>query len=152
MADIVSEAFELWHVGGVACAMRFGPSGLTVNGYAQVPEALRRWWTHYDECGPLLTPRELSYGPDEDGWVGFGAPSAGEIWDLADLEASVPDLYAVPLVKMQQDQDETQAVLGGGFVPTRIWTLKQLRGEVGLLATNLAAVAAEVGATRLRQW
>lgn len=142
MNGIADEAFETWQVQGVECAMLF--LDITVGGYVRVPKALRDWWEHHDEVGPLLTPRELTYGPDEGGWIGFDTGKPREVWDLADLEAGVPWFYGVPLMKMQQLQDEEREALGGAYNPRRIWTLAQLRAEVGRLAAALAAVAAEV--------
>ena len=142
MAGIASEAFATWTVHGLTCAMSFG--GRCVNGYVQLPESLRSWWTHYDEMGPAFTPMELTHGPDAEGWVGFFGGSAGEVWDVADLEAALPAFYGVELMYMQRDQDETREALGPDWTPRRVWTLAAMRAEVERLAANLARVAWEI--------
>lgn len=67
---------------GTASGMRYAvcvnPFG-GCNGYVQLPTGYPTAWDSYDDIH-VEVHYGLTYGPDEDGWVGFDTLHSGDAW------------------------------------------------------------------------
>lgn len=101
----------------------------------------------YDILHELRAPGGLTYGPDEDGWIGFDTGHAWDDWSQDEYQRVLrPDNEDV-----WQKLLEYQAKLGAdSWPPSRImrrgnmrlpgdmdWTLEKLEAEVELLAAQV---------------
>ena len=83
-ATIVKE----WTAYGLLCRMRSGFG--TINGYVQIPHAL---FNEKSAKRVLRVHFGITYGPDEDGWMGFDTVHAGDYWAPDDLVEYLPPEY-----------------------------------------------------------
>ena len=74
-----------WKHKGVNCAIARSPFG-SVNGYVQDS---RFGTADYDDI-ELDVHGGLTFGPDEDGWIGFDTMHCGDVWPLEYLEEHYP--------------------------------------------------------------
>lgn len=99
------EAIEVWQYKGVRCVVR--PGFCSLNGYVCLPTSMRDWWSNYHEANEVLTAHwGLTYGPDEDGFIGFDTGHAFDYWAADDLIGLIPDegMFTVSLLaKMHSD-------------------------------------------------
>jgi hypothetical protein len=63
---------------GMKWAVHVNPMG-GCNGYVKLPTGYPRVWNTYNDIG-VEVHGGLTYGPDEDGWVGFDTLHAGDAW------------------------------------------------------------------------
>ena len=73
-----SKPERLWSAHGLECAMVRNPLG-GCNGYVRLPKTRPGSWYTYDDI-PVEAHGGLTYGPDEDGWVGFDTLHLGDVW------------------------------------------------------------------------
>lgn len=120
-ATIVKE----WTAYGLLCRMRSGFGA--INGYVQIPHAL---FTVESAERVLEVHYGITYGPDDDGWVGFDTVHAGDYWAPDDLAGLVPPQHMVIANSMR----ELSTNLSWG----RRWTLERLQSETETLAQQVA--------------
>lgn len=129
-------AIEQWDTEGVPCAIR--PGFASLNGYVRLPERLRDWWKDSDEAAVVLDAHmSLTYGPDEDGWIGFDTAHYCDYWAADDLIGLVDDegmMCAASFARINHQ------ALGA-----RRWTRDMLHAETETLAAQVAALAKTVG-------
>jgi hypothetical protein len=135
---LVGEAIEVWEHAGLRCAIVPHPHLGMFNGYVRLPEGHPGREGTYDDidvevhCG-------LTFGPDDDGWVGFDTGHAGDYWAPDDLigildEASLRHFGAGGIAGHMR----TQLRRFGPDPMERQWTIGALRAEVERLAEQLA--------------
>ena len=81
MIDFIKE----WTHKGVKCALARSPFG-SVNGYVR---DVRFGTATYDDID-VDVHGGLTYGPDEDGWVGFDTVHCNDVWPLEYLKEHYP--------------------------------------------------------------
>lgn len=129
------DALEVWVHQGVRCVIRAGYCCL--NGYARLPKSMRDWWANEDEAADVLEAHySITYGPDEDGFVGFDTAHHGDWWAADDLVGTIPE-EGMMLAN-------TFAKINSKGPYSRRWTRERLHEEVELLATQIAALAGEL--------
>lgn len=114
-----------WSAYGLLCRIR--PGFASLNGYVQIPPKLfdaetaeRVLKVHYG----------ITYGPDDDGWVGFDTAHAGDIWAPDDLIGLIPD-------EGMRVANSFRDIFRSG-PDSRLWTKKALREETERLAQQIA--------------
>lgn len=113
------EARRRWSAHGLECATVDSGIGF-VNGYVQLPADHVARHATYDQINRTIEVHgQLTYGPDEDGWVGFDTGHSGDHWPGADRYG-----YEQP--------------------PWRVWSLELLERETESLARQLADMT-EIG-------
>lgn len=128
-------AIEDWQYKGVRCIIRPGLG--TLNGYARLPTSMRAWWTNENEAGDVLAAHcGITYGPDDDGFVGFDTGHAFDYWAADDLIGIVDD-EGLKLAN-------TFAEMNSKSPYARRWTRARLREETETLAEQIAALAGEL--------
>jgi hypothetical protein len=105
---------EEWESHGRRCRISEAPFSGCFNGYVQAPETL--WKVSYDDI-PVEVHGGLTYGPDDEGFVGFDTLHAGDFWPDGD-----------PRI-MHPERDDPYR---------RTWTMEALRKEVESLAEQLS--------------
>lgn len=67
---------------GIEWETRFMPTLKSTNGYARLPEGhpFRTLDLQMDDYDKLHVHGGITYGPTDDGWVGFDTSHAGDIW------------------------------------------------------------------------
>lgn len=110
------EAVRRWTHAGLDCAMISSGIGF-INGYVRLPAGHVGRDVGYDQLNRTIGAHGgLTYGTDEDGWVGFDTGHAGDYWPGLTDEARM-------------------------FGPAhRTWDIERLTAEVELLAEQLAAM------------
>jgi len=64
---------------GIEWAVCPAPVAGVYNGYARLPDT--HPWRRLDRDDiPVETHGELTYGPDEEGWIGFDTLHLGDVW------------------------------------------------------------------------
>lgn len=138
---IERNAIERWNHGGIECAICPSPQG-GLNGYVQIPAEARRpnpppspehgWLSADVLTATIHCHGGITYGPDEDGWLGFDTGHAGDLWPEHIVEEfkdpyifppGMPDLYSI-----QREHRQPW---------TMDWTLPRLRRETEALATEV---------------
>lgn len=130
MTFIGDQAEDTWEIDGFACAMVRSP----VNGkcgYVRMPEPFRSRklladGIDYDE---VQVHGGLTYGMDEDGWVGFDTSHLGDRW-LPDTPDDPPSTLEKALVSVGAEMEPISPY-------TKFWTTEKLRWEVCELAKQL---------------
>lgn len=108
------DARRHWKHAGLTCAMIDSGIGF-INGYVQLPEDHVARNASYDQINRTISAHGgLTYGPDEDGWVGFDTGHSGDYW---------PGLT------------DPKRLFGA---PERTWDIERLTAEVESLALQLA--------------
>lgn len=171
-------AIQLWSHAGLHCAIYWGHCGF--NGYVQLPpghverefaeayaEVKRQ--DHEADPDPLFpwyipsgydaisaeTHGGLTYGPDEQGWVGFDTSHACDDWTEEEIEAVLCEHDPTSLMDYREKRQLFAAHMPPGFEygPAgrvakrhglawyRLWTMSELIAEVEGLAEQLAAAA-----------
>jgi len=77
--SLLDNAIREWTAHGMRCAVVVNPFG-GCNGYVKLPTGYPRAWQSYDDIN-VDAHGGLTYGPDEDGWVGFDTLHMGDWWD-----------------------------------------------------------------------
>lgn len=137
-------AREAWPHHGVRCAIVASPLG-GWNGYVLLP-----WGHPWRACAWMETPlgAELSWGPDDQGWVGFDTGHGGDAWHPDDDTPPYqpgwwpgppppPDVLAGMAARVAELRRLTAAMSG-----RELWTLPRLRAKVEDLA-KLVALAGQ---------
>lgn len=138
---IERKAIERWNHNGVECAISPSPMG-GMNGYIQIPKDARQssgppspehhWLSAEDLEDSLHCHGGITYGPDEEGWLGFDTGHAGDLWPEHIVEewkdptiwpTGVKDLYAI-----QREYRQPWTI---------DWTFEKLREEVKNLAEQV---------------
>jgi len=136
-------ALEDWTTEGVRCVIR--PGYASLNGYVRLPEKLRDWWANYGEANEVMSAHfGLTYGPDEDGWIGYDTAHYCDYWATDDLIGRIPD-EALHLAN-------TFSRINAQMPGARRWTLSMLRGETEVLAAQVAALQGDVEGGKLPGW
>lgn len=121
----VGYPFEEWEAYGLKCRMAPGFSSL--NGYVQIPPGL---------FNPKAVERVLSasggitYGADDEGWVGFDTAHAGDYWAPDDLIGRLSEV-GVQVANEMRDAFKS-------FPRRRRWTVELLKQETEQLAQQVA--------------
>jgi hypothetical protein len=100
-----------WISSGFRCALVRAPLYGAINGYVRVPGI------EHEHAEQVEVHGGVTYGPDDDGWIGFDTLHAGDIW---------PD---VPASLRHIDR-------GWG----RTWTEEQVAAEAERMAASAKAV------------
>lgn len=133
-------AIEQWDSEGIPCAIR--PGFASLNGYVRLPERLRDWWDDTEEASAVLDAHmSLTYGPDEDGWIGFDTAHYCDYWAADDLIGHVEPEGMMTAASFAR----INATADAGAIGARRWTKDRLRAEVETLAAQVAALAKTVG-------
>jgi hypothetical protein len=133
-------ARECWEHAGLRCAVIASPIG-GWNGYVQLP-----WGHPWRARGWLdeeLLAVGLTWGPSEDGWVGFDTAHAGDAWHPDDdAPPYEPAWWPWPAPhELAAEVAEGLARLrrlAAGSLGRELWTLPRLRAKVDQLAEVLA--------------
>jgi hypothetical protein len=121
---------RVWEHAGLRCAIR-GTLAF-VNGYVQVPEGHPARGLSYTRLYKVTDVHGgLTYGGDEDGWVGFDTGHSGDHWSIGDLDRAG--------VEIAPGMREWHKRLGVDHDPT-FWTVELLVAETERLAEQLAAL------------
>ena len=129
------DALEVWDYKGVRCVIKAGFCAL--NGYVRLPTKMRGWWKDDNEAGDVLSTHGwITYGPDDDGFVGFDTTHCNDYWAADDLIGIVSDegMFTASMLARQNSGDEY----------ARRWTRARLRSEVEELAEQIAALTGEL--------
>lgn len=111
-----------WEAHGVKC--RIG-GGLVPCGYVLAGPAAAGWQNELGDCD-LEAHGGITYGPDKEGWVGFDAGHAGDLWQPAEW---MPE-------RMRQGVELACRFEGDPW--GRRWTLDSLIAETERLAAQVA--------------
>lgn len=84
-----NDALEVWEAHGLRCMIRQNRPG-ALNGYVQLPKDhpdFKRGTQFYDWGDWIFEAwsKEITYGPDEGGWVGFDTYNAFDWWLRSEL-------------------------------------------------------------------
>lgn len=63
-----------WVSSGFNCALMKAPLYAAINGYVQVPSI------SYEQAQQVEVHGGVTYGPNEDGWIGFDTLHSGDYW------------------------------------------------------------------------
>ncbi len=136
-------ALEDWSSEGVRCVIR--PGFCALNGYVRLPEKLRDWWADYDEANEVLSAHfGLTYGPDEDGWIGFDTGHYCDYWAMDDLIGHIDNEGMHAAASFARINAQTPGA--------RRWTREMLRAQCELLASQVASLAATIDDGDLPDW
>lgn len=97
MSSIVEEHAQYiekrWTHEGIECAILGHPRFGHLNGYVQVPRGVE---LPLDEYGDPIVDAHggITYGLDEEGWIGFDTAHAGDYWPDRPDPYGLNDLYA----------------------------------------------------------
>lgn len=82
MAIKIEKAIERGTEDGIEWALLEAPFYGAVNGYARLPEGhpWRELDLMFDDCEVVDVHGGVTYGPDEQGWIGFDTLHAWDIW------------------------------------------------------------------------
>ncbi|MFE5092096.1 hypothetical protein ACFRCI_17325 [Streptomyces sp. NPDC056638] len=123
--SIEQDAIKQWDAYGMPCLIRAGFTSL--NGYVRLPQGKydsktveRIFETHWG----------ITYGPDEEGWIGFDTAHANDYWPPDDLVSHVGNEGMMVANTLR----EYAIKYGGG----RRWTLDKLKAETESLAQQVA--------------
>lgn len=134
---------------GIWCRLALSPCW-TVNGYCKVPESkiYRLEVNNMGHPDNIDVHGGVTYGPDDDGWIGFDCIHFGDIWhneerekyyeeygDEAD-DPSPPSRYDPGEIdKNRVDKDGHMALLEFPFV--KAWTKSRVKKETKYLAQQV---------------
>ena len=136
-------AIEEWTSETVRCVIRPGHSSL--NGYVRLPASLRDWWADYEEANQVLNAHfGLTYGPDQDGWIGFDTAHYCDYWAADDLIGRI----APEALKAANMFAHINAQVPGA----RRWTMQRLRDEIEVLAAQVSALAGQIDKGERPEW
>jgi hypothetical protein len=130
MSDDEAEEFwastiEEWEAYGLRCRAR--PGFGSINGYVQIPAEL----FSPETAEQVLTVHySVTYGPDDDGWVGFDTAHAGDYWAPDDLIKYVSEGE----MQFVNEMREMSSRMSWG----RRWTMERLKQETEQLAQQVA--------------
>lgn len=127
MTERMAETFE--HE-GLTCGMAYHLGAY--NGYVKLLEDHPYRHADYDDI-PVHCHGGLTYGPDDDGWVGFDTLHAGDVW--GEDEISADELTAEQL----RDKSWVSMFSSGEDADVH-WTKDKLRSEIKQLAEQLAVL------------
>lgn len=129
MNSIQKRAIERWQAHGLDCVIAMG--AWAPCGYVRLPADDPRRQTDW-EGFDVHVHGGLTYGPDQDGWVGFDAGHAGDVWAPDDLIGALePEMFKAAMTIQRWHADVP--------VPWSItWTMERFRSEVSHLADQLA--------------
>lgn len=118
---------DTWEAFGLRCQIRYG--FLCFNGYVQIPEYLFSEDTARDV---IAAHGGITYGPDEEHWVGFDPVHHRDRWALDDLlpYISEGELLAYQLRQQFDTEDRRR--------DTHRWTLTELRQHTEAIAQQVA--------------
>jgi hypothetical protein len=163
-AFVAATPIRAWCHGRTPCAIYFGFSSF--NGYVQLPQdsplltvaeaydVLSRVERDpnfflpekygslgYDSLNDMLdaTMRDLTYGPDLEGWVGFDTAHPQDVWDDTIIDQELTDAGASDQLERI---DRLRELLGAdwsmsGIWGNRRWTIDELMVETNALAEQL---------------
>lgn len=114
-----------WTAYGLLCRIKPGFGAL--NGYVQIP---RQLFSEETAQRVLAVHYGITYGPDDDGWVGFDTVHAGDYWAPDDLIGLVSDEH----LKFANDFRE----IWKDAEHSRRWTKDLLKQETERLAQQVA--------------
>ena len=160
--------YRLWQHAGLDLASYPNPWGC-LNGYVRLPEdhpqlsyamtgelnspvresfrpnAEGRYERHepgYHFIEPVQAPGGWTYGPDEEGWIGFDTAHAGDVWDPV---VARDMLRRFSLMEAQRTEnyvgliDEYFPFVPSGYGWDRYWTPGRLVAELERIAEEFAA-------------
>lgn len=110
-----------WTHEGVECVILKHPRGSHRNAYARIPDPARLP-EEWDAETELEVHGGITYGLDEEGWVGFDTAHAGDVWpDLPDpfglrhLEARSPYRTDWTMTKLEEETNRlAEQIVGRG--------------------------------------
>lgn len=162
VAAFSQQPLRLWQAHGLDCAIYAGTLG-SLNGYVRLPENHLDWQIAdaLDAVGREQRLRRfgrdlpagydfvdvdvhggLTYGPDEEGWVGFDTAHHGDLWPIEELLEHLKPVDEEAFSRAE----EVRLILGelGGLagVHGKRWTFGDLQAEVENLARQLAHIEA----------
>lgn len=116
---------------GMACKVVVAPHLASLNGYVRLPTGHPwRGWS-YDDI-PVEVPGGLTYGCDEDGWIGFDTAHFMDYWSTEEIQRFDGD----PTYAWWLGSTESVAI-----DPYRIdWTIEKMVAETENLARQAASV------------
>jgi hypothetical protein len=118
-------ALEVWEHRGIRCVMRVSPL-IGLNGYARIPpEVMPK-----DTDDVVTAHWGISYGPDEDGWVGFDTGHSGDWWAPDDVAGWMDDFH----MQIAQRMWNRAKQLPWG----RRWTREKVREHTEQIADQIA--------------
>jgi len=135
MAKSKFSGLQQWEAHGLQCLIREGHDCL--NGYVKLPSPLAKKYESYDDVDliNLECHGGLTYGPNEDGWIGFDTAHWGDFWPDEELGKHAPNtlksrknLKACGITSMWQERHNT-------------WTIERLKEEVESLACQVKELA-----------
>lgn len=124
---------EEWEIYGIQCRIVWG-AGPWACGYCQLPEEYEgqqlETFNDVNDAFDVNVHGDLTYGPDEDGWIGFDTAHAYDFWPDEELEGHNYSNAYVPLRNLIKADPNR-----------RTWTREAMRAEVNDLAAQLAKEA-----------
>ncbi len=127
MKRLKDYAVEQWEAHGLQC-MIVRARGKFMNGYVQLPESHTALGKDYDDID-IDVHGGLTYGPDEDGWLGFDTGHTGDEWSEEELEGTTGEWDSLGLPSFH--------------IPSSYgvrWSRAKLHAEVESLAEQLAVM------------
>lgn len=124
-APEAGQPVEAWQAYGLRCSITFGL--LCFNGYVRIPGNL---YSPEAADRVLQASGGITYGPDDEGWVGFDTGHAGDYWAPDDLAS-----YISPQVL---ELANTMRGIAERYPGGHRWTLDDLREAVEDLAQQVA--------------
>lgn len=129
---------EAWcSAAGLDAAILPGPASM--NGYVRLPDEFRG----RPLCGDDMDVRVhggVTYGADDDGWIGFDTAHAGDSWLDPDVPESDHDRVTRELAQRDPEYaelHERRSVADMHSEWLSIWTLERLRAEVERFAAEV---------------
>ena len=139
MKTLETPVYERFKHAGIECCIRVSPMG-GLNGYVRLPKQLtgnrqpsrEHGWIGEEELAESFDVHGgITYGPDEDGWIGFDTGHAGDIWPAEFIREHLPR-EEMPFYDFYEFERQHPSAW------TNVWTPQKMHDEVCYLARQVS--------------